>query len=123
VGLSFWGLHYATGSTILDALALEVESEEEPVTKKIRVLAVDDHTLLREGIAAVIDGEDDIELVAEATTGEEAIQLFRLHRPDVTLMDLQMPGEAWLYKQLTPTGGFCRTSNKCSVPHSSRTLA
>jgi len=62
------------------------------VTKKIRVLAVDDHPLLREGIAAVIDGEDDIELVAEATTGQEAIGLFRIHRPDVTLMDLQMPG-------------------------------
>jgi DNA-binding NarL/FixJ family response regulator len=62
------------------------------VTKKIRVLAVDDHPLLREGIAAVIDGEDDIELVGEATTGLEAIELFRIHRPDVTLMDLQMPG-------------------------------
>src|ERR1700683_785643 len=62
------------------------------MTKKIRVLAVDDHPLLREGIAAVIDGEDDIELVAEATTGQEAIELFRTHRPDVTLMDLQMPG-------------------------------
>src|SRR6202453_1484801 len=60
--------------------------------KKIRVLAVDDHPLLREGIAAVIDGEDDIELVAEATTGQEAIELFRIHLPDVTLMDLQMPG-------------------------------
>jgi DNA-binding NarL/FixJ family response regulator len=62
------------------------------MTKKIRVLAVDDHPLLREGIAAVIDGEEDIELVAEATNGEEAIDLFRRHRPDVTLMDLQMPG-------------------------------
>ncbi len=62
------------------------------MTKKIRVLAVDDHPLLREGIAAVIDGEDDIELVGEATTGLEAIELFRIHRPDVTLMDLQMPG-------------------------------
>jgi DNA-binding NarL/FixJ family response regulator len=60
--------------------------------KKIRVLAVDDHPLLREGIAAVLDGEEDIELVAEATSGQEAIALFRLHRPDVTLMDLQMPG-------------------------------
>jgi DNA-binding NarL/FixJ family response regulator len=62
------------------------------VTKKIRVLAVDDHPLLREGIAAVIDGEEDIELVAEAVNGQEAIELFRAHRPDVTLMDLQMPG-------------------------------
>jgi DNA-binding NarL/FixJ family response regulator len=62
------------------------------VIKKIRVLAVDDHPLLREGIAAVLDGEEDIELVAEATSGQEAIAHFRLHRPDVTLMDLQMPG-------------------------------
>jgi DNA-binding NarL/FixJ family response regulator len=62
------------------------------VTKKIRVLTVDDHPLLREGVAAVIDGEEDIELVAEAASGQEAIELFRSHRPDVTLMDLQMPG-------------------------------
>ena len=56
------------------------------------VLTVDDHPLLREGIAAVIAGEEDIELVAEATSGPEAIERFRTHRPDVTLMDLQMPG-------------------------------
>jgi DNA-binding NarL/FixJ family response regulator len=59
--------------------------------KKIRVLAADDHPLLREGIAAVIAGQEDIELIAEATNGKEAIELFRLHHPDVTLMDLQMP--------------------------------
>jgi DNA-binding NarL/FixJ family response regulator len=61
------------------------------VTKAIKVLAVDDHPLLREGIAAVLNGEQDIELVAEAVNGREAIELFRQHRPDVTLMDLQMP--------------------------------
>jgi DNA-binding NarL/FixJ family response regulator len=61
------------------------------VTKAIKVLAVDDHPLLREGIAAVLNGEQDIELVAEAVNGREAIELFRKHRPDVTLMDLQMP--------------------------------
>ena len=57
----------------------------------IRVLVVDDHPLLREGIAAVIEGEQDIVLVAEASNGREAIERFREHRPDVTLMDLQMP--------------------------------
>jgi DNA-binding NarL/FixJ family response regulator len=62
------------------------------MAKTIKVLAVDDHPLLREGIAAVIKDEPDIVLVAEATNGEEAIERFRLHRPDVTLMDLQMPG-------------------------------
>jgi DNA-binding NarL/FixJ family response regulator len=65
--------------------------EQNAVTKKIKVLAVDDHPLLREGIAAVINGEEDIELSAQATSGQEAIELFRVHRPDVTLMDLQMP--------------------------------
>jgi DNA-binding NarL/FixJ family response regulator len=57
----------------------------------IRVLAVDDHPLLRDGISALIKSEQDMELVAEAADGEEAIKQFRLHRPDVTLMDLQMP--------------------------------
>lgn len=61
------------------------------MTKKIRVLAVDDHPLIREGLAAVLNGEEDFELVAAASGGEDAIQLFRRHRPDVTLMDLQMP--------------------------------
>jgi DNA-binding NarL/FixJ family response regulator len=62
------------------------------MAKKIRVLAVDDHPLLREGITAVMQGEEDMELVAVATNGIQSIELFRLHRPDVTLMDLQMPG-------------------------------
>src|SRR4030088_584613 len=57
----------------------------------IRVLTVDDHALLRQGIAALVNGESDMKLVAEACDGQEAIEKFRLHRPDVTLMDLQMP--------------------------------
>ena len=57
----------------------------------IRVLAVDDHPLLREGIAALIEGEDDMELIGEASNGREVLDLFRKFHPDVTLMDLQMP--------------------------------
>jgi DNA-binding NarL/FixJ family response regulator len=55
------------------------------------VLAVDDHPLLREGIAALIGSEEDMELVGEASNGREALDLFRKHQPDITLMDLQMP--------------------------------
>ncbi|MGA7409006.1 MAG: response regulator transcription factor [Bryobacteraceae bacterium] len=57
----------------------------------IQVLVVDDHPLLREGIAALIHGQTDMKLVAEASNGHEALAQYRLHRPDVTLMDLQMP--------------------------------
>ena len=58
---------------------------------QIRVLAVDDYVLVREGIAVLFNTEPDMALVAEATNGREAIQQFRAHRPDITLMDLQMP--------------------------------
>lgn len=58
----------------------------------IRLLVVDDHPLLREGIAAVLDAHPDILLVGEAADGEQAVQRFAELRPDVTLMDLQMPG-------------------------------
>ncbi|HYO84618.1 MAG TPA: response regulator transcription factor, partial [Bryobacteraceae bacterium] len=58
----------------------------------IRVLAVDDHALLLEGIAALVNAECDMALVAQATSGPEALEQYRLHRPDVVLMDLQMPG-------------------------------
>jgi len=57
----------------------------------IRILTVDDHPLLREGIAFLVKSQQDMELVAEASDGEEAIEQFRRHRPDVTLMDLRMP--------------------------------
>ena len=57
----------------------------------IRVMAVDDHPLLRDGISALIGNQTDMELVAEASTGREALDLFRTHHPDITLMDLQMP--------------------------------
>jgi DNA-binding NarL/FixJ family response regulator len=58
---------------------------------KIRVFSVDDHPLLREGIAAIINSQPDMLMVAQASTGREAIQQFREHRPDVTLMDLRLP--------------------------------
>ena len=57
----------------------------------IRILTVDDHPLFRNGIAALLATQPDMTLVAEASNGREAIQQFRAHRPDVTLMDLQMP--------------------------------
>ena len=58
---------------------------------QIRILAVDDHALVRQGIAVLVGTQPDMTLVAEASNGREAIQQFRTHRPDVTLMDLQMP--------------------------------
>jgi DNA-binding NarL/FixJ family response regulator len=60
--------------------------------RPIRILCVDDHPLVRDGIARKIDRESDMEVVGTASTGEEAIELFRRHRPDIVLMDLQLPG-------------------------------
>jgi len=57
----------------------------------IRVLVVDDHPLLRQGVTAVLQDETDVEVVAEASNGHEAVAAFEKHRPDITLMDLQMP--------------------------------
>ena len=64
----------------------------ETVPTLIRILTVDDHPLLRKGIAALVNAEPDMKLIAEASNGQEAIESFRFNRPDVTLMDLQMPG-------------------------------
>lgn len=61
------------------------------MSDQIRVFSVDDHPLLREGIAALVNNQADMVLVAEASNGAEAIQLFKQHQPDVTLMDLRLP--------------------------------
>ncbi len=63
-----------------------------PTTRPIRILIVDDHPLIREGIDALLAGKPDLELVAQAANGLEGVEQFRKHQPDVTLMDLQMPG-------------------------------
>jgi DNA-binding NarL/FixJ family response regulator len=68
-------------------LVMSLLRQPEP----IRVLTVDDHQLLREGIAAVIENQEDMTLVAQARNGREAVESFRRLRPDVTLMDLRMP--------------------------------
>ena len=59
--------------------------------KSIRILTADDHALLRQGIASLVGLESDMEIVAQASTGREAVEKFKAHRPDITLMDLQMP--------------------------------
>ena len=74
--------------------------------KQIRIMTVDDHPVLRQGIAALIADETDMTLVAEATNGREAIQQFRAHCPDVTLMDLQMPEMNGLDAMIAIRGEF-----------------
>jgi DNA-binding NarL/FixJ family response regulator len=75
-------------------------------SSSIRILAVDDHALLREGIAALVAGQSDMSLVGEASNGREAIHQFRTHRPDITLMDLQMPEMNGLDAMIAIRGEF-----------------
>jgi len=75
-------------------------------SKRIRILAVDDHPILRQGIVGLIADESDMTLVAEAANGREAIQQFRTHRPDITLMDLQMPEMNGLDAMIAIRGEF-----------------
>src|ERR1700745_3852024 len=72
----------------------------------IRILTVDDHPLFRNGIAALLATQPDMNLVAEASNGREAIQQFRAHQPDITLMDLQMPEMNGLDAMTTIRGEF-----------------
>jgi DNA-binding NarL/FixJ family response regulator len=73
---------------------------------RIRVLSVDDHPLLREGLAAIINNQPDMSLVAEASSSSEAVQRFREHRPDVTLMDLRLPDASGIDAMIAIRGEF-----------------
>jgi DNA-binding NarL/FixJ family response regulator len=75
-------------------------------SSKIRVFSVDDHPLMREGIAAIINVQPDMCLVAQAENGSQAVQRFREHRPDVTLMDLQLPDIGGIETMITILGEF-----------------
>src|ERR1700686_4696427 len=72
----------------------------------IRILAVDDHPVVRQGIAGLVAVHSDMSLVAEASNGREAIQQFRAHHPDITLMDLQMPEMGGLDAMIVIRGEF-----------------
>src|SRR5215469_10529560 len=73
-------LHFAKGRPIM------------PSTQQIRILSVEDHPVFRQGLATIIETEPDMVLVGQAANGAEAIAEFRRHRPDITLMDLRLPG-------------------------------
>jgi len=72
----------------------------------IRILAVDDHYIFRQGVVGLLADQKDMELVAEACNGREAVQLFRAHQPDITLMDLQMPEMSGLEAVIAIRGEF-----------------
>jgi DNA-binding NarL/FixJ family response regulator len=77
-----------------------------PDPGNIRVLSIDDHPLLREGIAAIINSQPDMTLVSQAATGAEAIQQYRQYQPDVTLMDLRLPDISGIDAMIAIRGDF-----------------
>jgi len=74
---------------------------------RVRVLSVDDHPLLRQGISAIVNSQPDMLLVAEASSGSEGIQKFREHQPDVTLMDLRLPDMSGIDTMIAIRTEFC----------------
>lgn len=80
--------------------------KSQPVTHKIRVLIAEDHLIARAGVAGVINMQPDMAVIAEATNGEQAVELFRKHHPDITLLDIRMPKTSGLEAAKSILAGY-----------------